>query len=146
MMIVDHYAWRRWPYFSKRKADVLVAFADFLADINAQGIPSIVECLRSNNDTSEFVKSEFVETLNSCGIRREHTPVTSPKHGGVVERQIAMTLELSMTSCLEPPVCSASRRCHRQGLSGLRRVHTPARVTERDIHDRGEVKFPEHLT
>ena len=37
------------------------------------------------------------------GIRREYTPVNSPKHDGVVERRIAMTLELAMASRLEAP-------------------------------------------
>ncbi|CAN0487258.1 unnamed protein product, partial [Laminaria digitata] len=39
--------------------------------------------------------------LDSHGIRREYTPVASPKHDGVVERRIACTLELAMASCLE---------------------------------------------
>ena len=36
--------------------------------------------------------------LNECGILREYTPVGSPKHDGVVERRIAMTLELATAS------------------------------------------------
>ena len=41
-------------------------------------------------------------TLLDCHcIRREHTPVNSPKHDGVVESRIAVTLELGMASCLE---------------------------------------------
>ena len=102
MMIVDDYSRMGWPYFLKRKSDVPVAFAGFLADINAKGVPSIVECLRSDNGT-EFVKPEFVAMLNARGIRREYTPVGSPKHDGVVERRIAMTLELGMASRLEAP-------------------------------------------
>ena len=57
---------------------------------------------RSDNGT-EFVKPEFVAMLNTRGIRREYTPVGSPKHDGVVERRIAMTLELGMASRLEAP-------------------------------------------
>ena len=102
MMIVDDYSRMGWPYFLKRKSDVPVAFAGFLADINAKAVPSIVECLRSDNGT-EFVKPEFVAMLNARGIRREYTPVGSPKHDGVVERRIAMTLELGMASRLEAP-------------------------------------------
>ncbi|MEP3670616.1 MAG: hypothetical protein ABJN42_28255 [Roseibium sp.] len=41
--------------------------------------------------------------LNHHDIRREHTPVDSPKHDDVAERRIAMTLELAMASSLEPP-------------------------------------------
>ena len=86
----------------KRKSDVPNVFAGFLADINAKGRPSTVECLRSDNG-SEFVKPEFVAMLNHHGIRREHTPVGSPTHDGVIERRIVMTLELEMASRLEAP-------------------------------------------
>ena len=102
MMIVDDYSRMGWPYFLKRKSDVPMAFAGFLADVNAKGVPSIVECIRSDNGT-EFTKPEFVALLNERGIRREYTPVNSPKHDGVVERRIAMTLELAMASRLEAP-------------------------------------------
>ena len=90
------------PYFFKRKSDVPMAFAGFLADINARGTPSIVECIRSDNGT-EFTKPEFVALLNDLGICREYTPVNSLKHDGVVERRIAMTLELATASRLEAP-------------------------------------------
>ena len=95
MMIVDDYSRTEWPYFLKRKSDVPMASASFLADINARGTPSIVECIRSDN-VGEFTKPEFVALFNDRGIRREYTPVNSPKHDGVVERRIAMTLELGM--------------------------------------------------
>ena len=102
MMFVDDCSRKGWPYFFKRKSDVPMAFAGSLADINARGTPSIVECIRSDNGT-EFTKPEFVALLNDRGIRREYTPVNSPKHDGVVERRIAMTLELAMASRLEAP-------------------------------------------
>lgn len=73
------------PYFWKRRSDVPKLFAGFLADINAKRVPSIVECLRSDNGTV-FAETEFVEMLNQCGTRRDHTPVYYAKHDGVVER------------------------------------------------------------
>ena len=100
MMIVGDYSRMGWPYFLTRKFDVLMAFAVFLANINARGTPSIVECIRSDNHT-EFTKPEFVALLNDHEIHRDYTPVNSPKHDGVVERRIAMTLELAMASRLE---------------------------------------------
>ena len=85
MMIVDDY-WRiGWPYLLKRKSDVPMAFTGFLADTNARGTPSIVECIRSDNGTS-FTKPDYVPFLDDRGIRRYYTPVNSPKHDGVVER------------------------------------------------------------
>ena len=82
-MIVDDYSRMGWPDFLKRKSDVPMAFAGFSADTNARGTPSIVECIRSGNGT-EFTKPEFVALLNNRGIRREDTPVNTPKHDGVV--------------------------------------------------------------
>ena len=77
-------------------------FAGFLANIRAQGTPSIVERLRSDNGT-EFTKGEFVTLLDYHRIRREYTPVDSPEYDGVVERRIALVLEAAMESCLEAP-------------------------------------------
>ena len=56
MMIVDEYSWMGWPYFLQRKSDVSAAFDRFLADVNATGIPSTVECVRSDNGT-EFIRA-----------------------------------------------------------------------------------------
>ena len=102
IMIVDDY-WRMGcPYFLKRKSDVSAVFARFLADVNATDVPSTVECVRSD-DRTELVRAEFVELLDPRGIRCEYILVGSPKHNGVVERHIAMALELAMASCLEDP-------------------------------------------
>ena len=97
-MITDDYTLMGWPYFVKRKSGVPMAFAGLLADINARYTPSMEKCIRSDNG---FTKPEFVALLDDHGIRREYTPVNSPKHDGVVGRRIAMTLELAMASRLE---------------------------------------------
>ena len=74
MMIVDDFFRVGWTYFLKENSDVPAVFACFLADICAQGTPSIVECLRSDNGT-EFTKNEFVPLRDHHRIRREYTPV-----------------------------------------------------------------------
>ena len=109
MMIVDDYSRMEWLYFLKRKSDVPMVFAGFLADINARDTPSVVECIRSDNGT-ECTKSEFVALLNDRGIRREYTHVNSPKHDGVVERRIAMTIELPIASRLNAPRLSGDAK------------------------------------
>ena len=43
MTIVVDFSRFEWTYFLKEKSDVPAVFAGFLADIRAQGIPSIVE-------------------------------------------------------------------------------------------------------
>lgn len=62
LLIVDDYSRFAWPYLYKKKSDVPSAFASFPTDIRAQGIPSTVECLRSDNGT-EFTKQNFVALL-----------------------------------------------------------------------------------
>ena len=69
-------------------------------DVNATGVSSTVECVRSDNGT-EFVRAEVVELVDRRGIRREYIPVGSPKYNGVVERHKTMTLELTMGSSLD---------------------------------------------
>ena len=68
MMIVDDFSRFGWTYFLKEKSDVPAGFTGFLADIRAQGIPSIVECLRSENITG-FPKGEFVTLLDHHRLR-----------------------------------------------------------------------------
>ena len=92
-----------------------------------KGVPPIVGCLRSDNGT-EFIKPEFVAMLNQRGIHREYTPADSPKHDGVVELLVAMTLALAMASGLQPPppAYSATQGCRRCGPSELGHVSTGA--------------------
>ncbi|CAN0001874.1 unnamed protein product, partial [Laminaria digitata] len=86
LMIVDDFSRLGWPYFLKKKSNAALVFTTLLADIRADGWLSVVECVRSDNGT-EFLSAEFVAMLDSHGIRREYTPVASPKHDGVVERR-----------------------------------------------------------
>ena len=119
MMIVDSFLQMGWPYVVTMKSDVL--------NFNASGVPSTVECIRSDNGT-EFVRVELVKLLDRRGLRRDYIPVGSPKRNDVVERYIVMTIDLVMASCLEPALLFGSRR---RGLSRLRRV-TRLRRTEHD--------------
>ena len=77
VIIVNDFSRFGWTYFLKEKSDVPAVFAGFLVDILAQGTPSIVESLRSDNGT-ESTKGEFVTLLDHYRIRREYTPVDSP--------------------------------------------------------------------
>ena len=55
-----------------------MVFVKFLliADLRADGCPSVVEGARSDNGI-EFLHAEFVVLLNSHGIRRENMPAAS---------------------------------------------------------------------
>ena len=69
MMIVDDFPLFGWTYVLKEKSGVPAVFDGFLADIRAQGTPSIVECLLSDNGT-ELTKGEFVTLLDHHRIHR----------------------------------------------------------------------------
>ena len=61
-----------WIHFPDGKFDVPALFAGNLADIRAQGTPSIVEFLRLDNGT-KFTPGEFVTLLNHQGISAANT-------------------------------------------------------------------------
>ena len=51
-----------WLYFLKHKSDAAESFRKFLADVRADGVPSRVEMVRSDNG-GEFHGAEFYECL-----------------------------------------------------------------------------------
>lgn len=99
MMIVDDFSRIAWPYFLKKKSAVPAVFARFLLGILAQGTPSTVKRLDSDNRT-QCTNQEFVALPDHHRIRCECTPVDSSKHNGVAEHGIAITVELAMASRL----------------------------------------------
>ena len=136
MTIVDDYSRMGWPYFLKRKSDVPTAFERFLADVNATRIPSTVECVRSDNG-AELVRAEFVELLDRRGLSREYILVGLPKHNGVVERHIAMTVEFARISWLEAPRLFGDARLPSTGplWAEARNYDMTARVRDKpDMH------------
>lgn len=102
MMIADDFSRFGWTYLLKKKSDDTAVLASFLADVRAQSTPFTMTCLRSDHGTG-FTNQGFVSLLNRHGIRRECTPVDSPKHDGVVERGIDVTLEFPMATRLGAP-------------------------------------------
>lgn len=104
-------------------------FVSFLAGICVQGMPPIVESLLSDNRT-RFTNQEFVTLLDFHRIHHDHTPVDSPNHNDVVERQIAGVLEAAMVPCLEVPRLFGGVTSPPTGL-----LRTEARVYASDVVD-----------
>ena len=102
MVVVDDYSRLGWSFFLKRKFNVQVVFARFLADIGVRASPSLVVYMLGQR-SSEFINPDSVGLLDRLGIRRECTPVGFPDHNGVAERRIAATLDIAMALCLDPP-------------------------------------------
>ena len=61
-----------------------------------------MKCVCLDNGT-ESVRAEMVELLDHHGVRRQYVHIGFPKHNDVVERLVAMTVELAMASGIEAP-------------------------------------------
>ncbi|CAB1113285.1 unnamed protein product [Ectocarpus sp. CCAP 1310/34] len=85
MIVKDDFTRRTWIYFLKSKSDAASAFRSFLASVLADGIPSLVEIVRSDNG-GEVVRGEFASVCNELLIKQEFTPAYSPQYNGVAER------------------------------------------------------------
>ena len=77
MIVKDDFTRRAWMYFLSNKSDAGSAFRSFLASVRADGIPSLVDIVRSDNG-GEFFGGEFASVCNELLIKQEFTPVFSP--------------------------------------------------------------------
>ena len=77
MIVKDGCTRRMWMYFLKHKSDAASAFCSFLASVRADGKPSLVEIVTSDNDC-EFFRGEFESLCNELLIKQEFTPGHSP--------------------------------------------------------------------
>ena len=58
MIVKDDFTRRAWTYFLRNKSDAGSAFRSFFASVRADGIPSLVDIIRSDNG-GEFFGGEF---------------------------------------------------------------------------------------
>ena len=91
-----------WMYFGKQKSDTTKAFEQYLADVGAKCIPSVVETVRSDGG-GEFAGS-FSDLCRKRGIRQEYAPADSPEYNGVAERAIAMVEQAAMAARIQAKV------------------------------------------
>ncbi|CAM9974287.1 unnamed protein product, partial [Sphacelaria rigidula] len=85
MIIKDDYSRKSWLYFLTRKSDSDMAFNRFLASVRANGFPSVVQIVRSDNG-GEFFGDKFRSVCDELLIKQEFTPANSPQYNGVAER------------------------------------------------------------
>ncbi|CAN0574040.1 unnamed protein product, partial [Ectocarpus sp. 12 AP-2014] len=103
MIIRDDYSRFVWLYFLRAKSDAAEAFKKYLADIRADGTPSRVMCVRSDNG-GEFYEGAFGALCRDRGIRQEFTPADSPQFNGVAERMLGIIDEASLAARLQAPL------------------------------------------
>ena len=87
-------------YFFRHKSDAASAFKSFLAEVRADGTPSAVMAVRSDNGR-EFFGGAFGELCRKCGIKQEFTPADSPKYNGVAERALALINDAAVAARIQ---------------------------------------------
>ena len=103
MIVKDDFTRRAWMYFLKNKSDAGSAFRSFLASVRADGVPSLVEIVRSDNG-GEFFGGEFASVCNELLIKQEFTPAYSPQYNGVAERGLGLIEEAAMAARIQAKV------------------------------------------
>ncbi|CAM9941475.1 unnamed protein product, partial [Laminaria digitata] len=103
MPVKDYYSRHAWVYFLKNQSDAADAFRKCLADVRADGVPSMVEIVRSDNG-GEFFGGEFGEVCKHFCIKQEFTNADSPKQNGVVERALSIIQNAGLAACIQAPI------------------------------------------
>ena len=92
----DHTRFTR-VYILAKKSDAASAFESFLAEVRADGTPSAVMCVRSDNG-GEFSGGKFGTVCRKRGIKQEFTSADSPKYNGVAERALALISDTALAA------------------------------------------------
>ena len=87
-------------YLLRHKSDAASAFESFLAEVRADGTPSAVMAVRSDNGREVF-GGAFGELCRKRGIKQEFTPADSPKHNGVAERALGLINDAAVATRIQ---------------------------------------------
>ena len=87
-------------YFLRHKADAASAFESILVEVQADGTPSAVMAVRSDNGR-EFFGEAFRELCRKRGIKQEFTPADSPKYNGVAERALGLVNDAAVAARIQ---------------------------------------------
>ena len=87
-------------YFLRHKSDAASAFESFLAEVRADGTPSAVMAVRSDNGR-EFFRGAFGKLCRKRGIKQEFTPADSPKYNGVAERALGLINDVAVAARIQ---------------------------------------------
>ena len=103
MIVKDDYSRYSWLYFLERKSDAAEYFRKFLADVRADGVPSTVESVRSDNG-GEFYGGEFASVCRQFCIKQEFTTAKSPEFNGVAERGLGIIDKAALAARIQAPL------------------------------------------
>ena len=82
--------------FVHRTSDAAELFEQFLTDSPADGVPSTLGTVRSD-ESGEFRAVKFGGICRSRGIKQEFTTADSPQFNGVAERALGLIETAAMT-------------------------------------------------
>ena len=86
--------------FFMHKSDAASAFESFLAEVRADGTPSAVMAVRSDNGR-EFFGGASGELCRKRGIKQEFTPADSPKYNSVAERALGLINDAAVAARIQ---------------------------------------------
>lgn len=89
-LIRDDFTRMTWLYFLRHKSDVTYTLKLFLASIRADGGPSTVELVRSNDGDKFSNDGEFGDLWRERSIKQELTTVESPHINGLAKRMLGL--------------------------------------------------------
>ena len=104
----DHTRFTR-VYFLAKKSDAASVFESFLAEVQANGTPSAIMCVRSDNG-GEYLGGVFGTLCRKRGIKQEFTPADSSKYNGVAERALALISDNALAARIQAQVCTQVHR------------------------------------
>ena len=100
MIVKDDFSRFAWLYFLSRKSEAAVCFKRFLTSVRADGVPSEVQIVRSDNG-EEFFGGDFQQVCVDFMIRQEFTPSYSPEFNGVAERGLGIIDAAAMAARIQ---------------------------------------------
>ena len=87
-------------YFLRHKSDAASAFESFPVEVRADGTPSAVMAVRSDNGR-EFFGGAFGELCRNRGLKQEFTPADRPKYNGVAERALGLINDAAVAARIQ---------------------------------------------
>ena len=87
-------------YCLRHKSDAASAFKSFLAEVRADGTPSAVMAVRSDNGR-QFFGGAFGELCRKRGIKQESTPADSSKYNCLAERALGLINDAAVAARIQ---------------------------------------------
>lgn len=102
MIVKDDFSRFSWLYFLETKSGA-EQFKKILADVRADGVPSEVEVVRSDNG-GEYSGDDFSSVCRGFNIKQEFTTAKSPEFKGVAERGLGVIEKAALAARIQAPI------------------------------------------